>query len=140
MPIAPSHRAPAPLADLGWKTTQAILAIEQLRRGRSIDLAATDSLEDLRERLEGLSKAASLGLDDIQSQEIEAFNQRTSFYELLAVQDQAPMSPLPEKIQSAASAVTSVLKHVAEEREESSRDRLNEAQAVLVELLSELNR
>jgi len=144
MPITRMKTAANPYAPLAWTTSKAVLALEKLRKDKSIRDDELGALKEVAEQLDLLYEASQISLTDPNKNASPYMEPRlrTSFFTLLAIREKSlPPIKLPA-FKEAGSILHAIHGQYKDSNNPEDLDpaMLKDAQDVCVEFLEHLNK
>ena len=146
MPITRMRTAANPYAPLAWKTSVAVLALEKLRKAKTIRNDELEALRAVADQLDLFCKASEISLGDNNPDAGRSPYEprlRTSFFTLRAIKGERASSPIkPLQFKRAGEELHAIRQAYLESNNPEDLDPalLDNAQGTCLELLEHLNK
>lgn len=141
MPITPSKAIHDSCAPLSWSTAAVILALEKLRRGRSLASKEAEALSSVAQQLSLLSEASKIRFARPFEDEPEALPAylQDSFFTLVAIGSTGGSVSDPPELGQAAGDLSTICDLLARGEPVVDQGLLDRVKTVCVDLLEHLN-
>jgi hypothetical protein len=141
MPVMPLKRPFDRYASLAWTSSLTVLALEKLRRKKSLRDEEQEALRDLTSEFDLLSESTKITIDQISGEETKSFTpeELEGFFTLAEIEE-ASAKPITEVQLKQAAADLLAIQQMASTQSHLDSAVVDRAQAVCLQFLSSIDK